>query len=66
MAIFAASATLRVLAKVEDRPQLDVINRVPGVIDEELLAGLMLVAEHDVQTAAPAMVEFTEAADCNK
>jgi hypothetical protein len=37
-------------------------NRVSDVIDEELLAGLMLVAEHDVQTSAPAMLEFAEAA----
>ena len=37
-------------------------NRIPGVIDEELFASLVLVAEHHVQTTAPAMVEFAEAA----
>ena len=37
-------------------------NGVAGVIDKELLAGLVLVAEDDVQLAAPAAVEFAEAA----
>jgi Kef-type K+ transport system membrane component KefB len=35
---------------------------VAGIIDEELFARLMLVAEDDVQLAAPAAVELAEAA----
>src|SRR5579875_3462240 len=35
---------------------------VPGIIHEELFAGLMLLAQHHVQTAAPATVELAEAA----
>jgi hypothetical protein len=46
------------------RAALRVVNRngIASVIDEELFAGLVLVAEDDVQMAAPAAVEFTEAA----
>src|SRR5260370_32432304 len=35
---------------------------VPGVIHEELFAGLVLVAQHHVQMAAPAMIELAETA----
>ena len=35
---------------------------VPGIIHEELFAGLVLVAQHHVQMAAPAMIELAEAA----
>src|SRR5579875_758614 len=47
-----------------DRPALGVMDGkgVPGIIHEELFAGLMLLAQHDIQTAAPATVELAEAA----
>jgi len=35
---------------------------VPGVVDEELLAGLVLLPQHHVQLLPPAPVEFTEPA----
>ncbi len=35
---------------------------VAGVIDEELFARLVLVAQHHIQMAVPAMIEFREAA----
>ena len=34
----------------------------PSVINEELFAGAMLLAENDIELAAPALVEFAEAA----
>jgi hypothetical protein len=37
-------------------------NRRPGVIDEELLARLVLLAQHHIQLLPPLLVEFTEPA----
>ena len=36
--------------------------QLPGVINEELFAGAVLLAENDVELAAPALVEFAETA----
>ena len=37
-------------------------NSGPGVIDEKLFAGAVLLSENDVELAPPALVEFTETA----
>lgn len=36
-------------------------NRVAGIVDEQLLAGLVLLAEHHILLAPPALVEFAQA-----
>ena len=36
-------------------------NGISGVVDEKLLAGLVLLAEHHVQVASPTLVEFAQA-----
>lgn len=48
------------------QPSLSVMDRDrgPGPIHEHLLASLVLLAQHDVQFAAPALVKLTEAYSC--